>query len=686
MTHKKDQHHSSYKLTEHLNGKHFLYAGLATTTLIGGMGATPLVLADKTTTTQTELVTKKKSKKAKAQKESRDFMSGGDAHEFSADDFEVEDGVIMGFTESFGEYQFADDANWDGAVTFPAEFATTITGINEGAFSDERIRTVDLNSLTALETIGRRAFAQNIFLEKVDISNLSHLKTIDENAFEGCEQLETVNLSNLPALTNLGNEAFIYCDGLKTVNFDGLTSLQTLSSELFEYCTSLTTVTFNNLSSLEEIEWGVLEYTPSLQVITLTNMPNLKRIAEGVYHSGGDWGGGALSQVIVGNLGPDLVVEMNAFGEGANPGGLIIPVNGDTDREAAHKILLGINGANSDEGPLFGVEKWSLGGAITYKYVDQDEHIIKVGTDNIPVKAVTVAGKAGTKYNLPTIPTIAGYGNPTLLSGVETGIFDYGLSEIVYQYQANTAAITIYRVDTNDKNLVPPETVTGFVSDTLDLNDKQLVINGYDFKELNVSALSRAVGAYTWQPAPDSIGKSLTLGVNAGRNYKFVYVATPAPTLTPDKTDDTVNNSNNTNNSNNAASSSSANSNSEKAPTAPADTSSNSSDKVDGATNTPSESTSTTQNPNGLPSTGVNDTNTSGIGNNRTSISRSSNTRYVPLNNGNNNPTNLRNNGSRRTLPQSGVVINRVLPVLGAIALAGVISLYAFSKKKSNRN
>lgn len=671
MTHKKDQHHSSYKLTEHLNGKHFLYAGLATTTLIGGMGATPLVLADKTTTTQTELVTKKKAKKAKAQKESRDFMSGGDAYEFSADDFDVEDGVIMGFTESFGEYQFADDANWDGAVTFPAEFATTITGINEGAFSGERIRTVDLNSLTALETIGEEAFANNEFLEAVDISNLANLKTIGAGAFERCENLETINLVNLPLLTSLGNVlSDEYWDW--NLNYDGV----------FQNCPNLKTVTFDRLNSLEAL--GSYMFSDcGIETLTLTNMPNLTWIGQNFYEMHDDENK-TLSLIIVGNLNAELLVKYSSFWIPA-PGALIVPVNGDSasDRQVAHAILFGINGAGDAEGSLFGKEKSQIGGAITYKYIDQNEKVIKTGIDNTPVKSFTISGAAGTNYALPTIPTIMGYGKPTLFSGTETGTFDYGMQEVVYQYQAATSAITIYRVDTNDKNLVVPEKVSGFANDLLDLDDKQLAINGYDFDSLNVSALSRAVGAFTWQPAPDSVGKSLTFGANAGRSYKFVYTkaAVDTPTKNTDSSSSSSSATNNSNTSNNAASSSS-----EKAPataTSAANASSvsstNNDNKNDESTSTPS----TTQNPNGLPSTGGNDTRTSGANNNRTVTSRSSNTRYVPLrtNTARNKPTSQHRNNPRKLLPQSGVVVNRVLPALGAVALAGMLGLYAFSKK-----
>ncbi|QBO35905.1 LPXTG cell wall anchor domain-containing protein [Periweissella cryptocerci] len=709
MIKEKESHHNIYKLTEHLNGKHFLYAGLATTTLIGGMGATPLALADKADSNQTELVNKvaPKKNKNKSKKASRTWADGGDTYDFTADDFDVEDGVITGFSQSFfDDYLYTDDCHWDGAVTFPAEFATTITGISNDAFRGSQMRTIDLNALTALETIGEHAFADSYALESVDISNLEHLVTIDAGAFYNCTGLEAVNLSNLPVLEMLGqrmygddyydddsiiddsdyyNNSFNWsipgvfqsCENIKSVTFDGLSALRAIPNQLFYDCINIETITFNNLAKLKNIETNSITGTTGLKTLTLTNLPNLVHIDSYIYYP--NWDYGNLNQIIIGNVNSALIVEAMAF-ELPAPGGIVIPVDGVTDLQSAQKFMPAINGTGANSGNLLGNEKWHIGSAISYKFIDQDGQVITAGIDNTPVKAFTISGKVGSKYDLPKLPTIAGYGNPALVSGTETGTFGYGLQEVVYQYQAATASIMIYRVDTNDKNLVEPETVTGFANDTLDLDDKQLAINGYDFQELNISTLSRAVGAYTWQAAPDSVGKSLTLGANAGRSYKFVYAKTATPAPTPDQNNSNTNNNNTTTNNNSSTGSSASSSSEKPAASSSSTTSSSTSGKNDNSKAT----SSSTQDPNALPSTGGNSTGTSGIGNNRTTTSRSSNTRYIPLSTDtpHNMPTSIRSKYHGKSLPQSGVIVNRVLPAIGAIALASVIGLYAISKKK----
>ncbi|WP_165964794.1 leucine-rich repeat protein [Periweissella cryptocerci] len=753
MKHEKEPHHNFYKITEHLNGKHFLYAGIATTTLLGGMGVTPIALADKEVTDQTELATKVPTSKIKnkAKKTDRAISDDGEVHEFTADDFEVTNGVITGVSDSFNEYlALGDWQSWDGHVTFPAEFATSIIGIGSYAFSGiESVRTVDLNSLTSLQTISESAFDGSETLEAIELSNLDNLKTIGNNAFANCGALRTVNLTNLPALTSIGDGAFAgsfmtgyyeeednlgsvnlanlpkltrigdaifnSCESLKTVNFtnldnlrslprdmfdgdsgittvtfDGLAKIESLPSELFYNCKNLTTVTINNLAKLETIEDNVFGQT-TLQTLTLTNLPNLIQINESVYSPIYDYYNehqyGTLSQLIIGNLNTALTIENDTF-YNPHPGGIVIPLNGDSDVSAAQKFLANINDLNNSY-PLVGHDKWQLGGTVTYKYIDQDGQVISTGADRKPITSFTLSGKVGTKYDLPTIPTIAGYGKPTLYSGTENGTISIGMNEIVYQYQAATSEFTIYRVDINDQNLVTPEKVTGFMNDILDLDDKELAINGYDFKELSISGLSRVVGDYTWQAVPDSFGKQLTLGANAGRSYKFVYAKTAVKNNDSSSSSSSSNNSSNSSsNTNNSNNNSAGNSSSQSSSTASTSSSaaSSSTDKKNDDSTAKSSSSNTANNPTGLPVTGGNSTGTSGIGSTNTNrdTSRSSSTRYMPLStdSGFNTPTSSVRRNSDRVLPQSGYVVNRVLPVIGAIALAGVIGLYAFSKKR----
>lgn len=754
MTHRKESHHNFYKITEHLNGKHFLYAGLATTTLIGGLGVTPYALAETESNTPTELVTKKGNKKNKTQRIETPWQSAGDNIEFTADDFIVKHGVIVDVSDSFLDkigYWSYDDPTWNGILTFPDEFATTITGIGTGALSGLYLTQVDLNSLKALETIGDEAFESSYTLETIDISNLENLKSIGEYAFSGCGYLSvlilnnlpslqtigeaafegsfyqgymenlkysgTATLTDLPALTTIGDGAFQYCEGLtdvtfsglplvssipqntfddcpnlKTVTFDGLgssekpNSVESLPSGLFSGCEMLTTVTINNLPNLNSIEESVFDST-DLQTLTLTNLPRLSNIGTYIYAPASF--DHALNQLIVGNLSPSLTVDNRAF-EYPQPAGIVIPFNGEADVATAQKFLGSINSIVNDN-HFTGSNKWALGGSITYKYIDQKEQVIKTGADHEPVKAFTLSGKVDTEYDLPSIPTIAGYGKPTLFSGTETGTIPLGMQEIVYQYQGKATSFTIYRVDTSDKNLVTPETVTGFTNDVLDLDDKQLGINGYDFQELNSSApITRAVGAFTWQSAADSVGKKLTLGENAGRSYKFVYAKTAAPkaddsssTSSSNNTTNNTNNTDNTNNNANTSSTSTSAASSSSANTPVPATSSSATDSV-----TP-PSSSTNQEPGGLPSTGGNATdssNSTGGTNNTSRTNTSSNTRYVPLSSdtglNSSNSMYAYDDGEDESLPQSGITVNRVLPVLGAIALAGVIGLYAFSKKR----
>ncbi|QBO35904.1 hypothetical protein EQG49_05240 [Periweissella cryptocerci] len=722
MTNDKELHHNFYRITEHLNGKHFLYAGLATTTLIGGMGATPIALADKPAANATELVTTAVPTKTKTKNKryGSSWSDTGQAYNFTAADFVVEHGVITGMDDSFFETveAWSEYSPWNGEITFPAEFATTIKGIGPSALSMEALTAVDINSLTALEFIGDGAFSGAYYLEKIDLSNLQHLKkignsafgdlggatsitlnnlpnltTIDDYAFaysmnwgwmDNVDYSGTITLTNLPKLTSIGSYALGGCEHLTSVTLDGLDSLKVLPEDLLSDNPELTNVTLNNLPKVQRIEDTFLGNT-ALQTLTLTNMPDLIYIGRYVYDANerDDDGYGAFNQLIVGNLNSALTVEENAF-EMPHPGGIVIPLNGDGDVLTAQKFLTSINELNNDN-QFTGSRKWELGGTVTYKYVDQDGQVITFGTDRTPVKAFTVSGKVGTKYDLPATPTIAGYGKPTLVSGTENGAIGIGMNEIVYQYEGATSEFTIYRVDTNDKNIVPPEKISGFTNDILDLDDMQLAIAGYDFQELNSTSLSRAVGDFSWQAVPDSFGKQLTLGANAGRSYKFVYAKTAVKNNDSNSSNNSSNSSS-TSNTNNSNNNSAGNSSSQSSSTAGTSSSaaSSSTDKKNDDNTAKSSSTSTTNDPTGLPVTGGNSTGTSGIGNTNADTSRSSNTRYIPLStdSGFNTPTSSIRGNDTKNLPQSGYVVNRVLPVIGAIALAGVIGLYAFSKKR----
>lgn len=276
--------------------------------------------------------------------------------------------------------------------------------------------------------------------------------------------------------------------------------------------------------------------------------------------------------------------------------------------------------------------------SITHKYVDQDGIEIKKGMDGIAVNHFTMPGFVGDDYSAHTAPQIAGYGEPKLISDNASGKMTNNQIEIVYEYRTDAQPTTIYRVDSDGKDLVSPEYINDkYNDDVLNLALKQQNIAGYNFQELYTgSAKLRALTDYDWKVAHELIGQTIPFGINNGRSFKFVYtkkslgpnnnvIDSPSTSTDPGKLPDN---------------------NSGEVPAKPT--------QIDPGT---------------LPGTGGDGT-----------IPRAKSPNTVSAYTVNNSVNKSKSN-QNTDLPKSGQNMSYLLPIVGAILMMTTFGLYSFSKK-----
>lgn len=578
------------------------------------------------------------------------------------------------------------------AIDFSA--TTELTTIGADAFYGTAITQLDISGLPQLTKIGESAFSGCQNLTSISLTSLGQLVTIETNAFGNNRNLTTATFTDLPLVADFDSNIFGNSEpNLETLTLDDLPSLVTLAPRTFSYgFNDLTTVNLRNLTNLTTIEYGAFSSLPNLTAVNVDNLPALANFAGYVFGNCpvlavfdfekltaltsigesafsdtdltdlnftgltklatiGDYAFANtqnLTSVTVGNLGPDFAAGFSsyAFG-GTKPAGIVVPTNASA-LTTAQLFCDRINGNDetaSNWNQFTGDNMWTIGASVTYKYVDQAGQEITQGTDGTQVMPFSLIGHLGEAYEIPAVPEIVGYGPGQLISGEETGILAPFANQIVYQYRAEAQPFTVYLVDT-EGNELESQSYAGYVDDEIDLTPKTLP--GYDFTEIHGSMMtsnSRAVTDVAWADADATlIGKHMTRGENNGRSYKFVYakqvVAPDTPIVNKPDTGASTN----------------------KPGTIP------------------NKQPSVSKDPSELPISGDDKTpEKSGTDKQPGNIGSTSTGATSRVNNG--MPT---AKVSNTTLPKSGRVPNVWLPIVGATLLAGMLGLYAISKKRKS--
>lgn len=338
---KENKHHD-----HHESAKHLAYAGLATATLVGGLGGAPIVLAKEINNERTELATKGNStetpvvtvpdalpngdlkntqklpatpkspktisSKATTKTQEKNSRAFTEPHTFVRSDFYIQNGTLYGYSVSF--YQSNVWQTWDGVlnITNSNHELDDVTQIASGAFSGSEgyppIASFTLANLPNLSYMGNWIVYGSEALTDVTFSNLPKLTTTGGSTFEDCINLKNVTFDRLPALTEIKStcfrntgltqidltplkalqhidfRAFSNCTQLESVNVTGLTNLDTIDGEAFA-STAIHDFDFSTLTGLKVIQAYAFYDCQNLTEITIANSPQLERIADHAFYN-----------------------------------------------------------------------------------------------------------------------------------------------------------------------------------------------------------------------------------------------------------------------------------------------------------------------------------------------------------------------------------------------------------------
>lgn len=307
-------------------------------------------------------------------------------------------------------------------------------------------------------------------------------------------------------------------------------------------------------------------------------------------------------------------------------------------------------------------------GTVTQMYLDEsNNHIVLAdGFDH-----TTLDLEDGQNYDFgDSAPDIPGYGAGHWVqidgSAGTSGTGDGGALVVYYQYRTHAQPVTIYRVDTDGNDLGSETLSNHYIDEDLDLTPKQ--IDGYEYKHLfgSGTSITRVVPDLNWQAADELANTTLKYGDNAGRSYKFVYAkkATTDDSQQPEKptTGTTTPPTGETNKP--------------TTPTTPNEQPATPNEQPATPSKKPATGGNTEKEPGGLPISGGGSTTTGGNKN----TGQQGNNKLINTTLNNNISTNTK--VTNPALPQSGNTRNYLLPTLGITLIAGILSLYAFSKKR----
>lgn len=132
-----------------------------------------------------------------------------------------------------GNYAFASDAQFDGV---DLNGSTKIKEIGESACEHTKSTTVNLSNST-VEKINNRAW-NNSGIQTLNLNNCTALELIGGQAFNTCVDLATVTANNVPNLKKIGVSAFCTDYNIKNIDLSSA-NLQLVEEHAFDYCNSL---------------------------------------------------------------------------------------------------------------------------------------------------------------------------------------------------------------------------------------------------------------------------------------------------------------------------------------------------------------------------------------------------------------------------------------------------------------
>ncbi|QBO36070.1 LPXTG cell wall anchor domain-containing protein [Periweissella cryptocerci] len=311
------QHYKMYK-----SGKQWVYAGLATVTLISGMGATPMVLADELTAEKTEAAAKDASSDETDAKVNADKEEAGETTSVlnetpkplpdsklilapvktekvekttaeSEGDISKKAETVKtknikqlpvndGVTQTTVKTEKAKDSRAEYVLT-AADFDVSIDGKTINGFKQTFLAGTnyanwkgDLTFPTGLESV------TNIAVGAFDGDNPAINTSLNSDAIN---KIKTISVTNLTGLVTINATAFQRIPNLTSVALANLPNLQLLDTTAFGYNDKLTSVTFNNLPSLTTI--GLYAFVNDntnvhggIQTVTFTNTNALTTIGD----------------------------------------------------------------------------------------------------------------------------------------------------------------------------------------------------------------------------------------------------------------------------------------------------------------------------------------------------------------------------------------------------------------------
>lgn len=345
MDNESKQHYKMYK-----SGKQWVYAGLATITMISGMGATPVILADELVADKTEATTK----------DDKDVTE--DKAEVTADEKDA-DNKVENAPEVAAETPkplpdnkvtlapVKNEAPVAGAgktvaVTPPESIVkksetikkTAKTVSKETVANTESVKTkkakdsradvahkftIDDFVVTGGNTITgfSASFKASVYptwdgdftLDGSYDTRLNAITTIADFAFSnggetgGDPKIQNITFKNLTGLTTI-KYSFEGCVNLESASFINLQSLQHITNRAFGDEQSLTSVVFDGLPAMVEADAYGFVNNHKVTNLTFSNMPNLTEIGSDTF--GNDY---ALQTLNLNTLPNLTTIDLGAF-------------------------------------------------------------------------------------------------------------------------------------------------------------------------------------------------------------------------------------------------------------------------------------------------------------------------------------------------------------------------------------
>ena len=140
------------------------------------------------------------------------------------------------------------------------------------------IISIDLTSLSQLQSIGNDFLPTHRQLKSIDLSSLTDIKTIGNNFLYGCSSLTSINLSGLTTLESIGDGFLSDCSSLKSIDLTPLLNITSIGNNFLNNCLSLTSIKLPHLSKVQSIGSYFLSSCSSLSSIDLSPLSKVQSI------------------------------------------------------------------------------------------------------------------------------------------------------------------------------------------------------------------------------------------------------------------------------------------------------------------------------------------------------------------------------------------------------------------------